>query len=153
MTQPTISPDGHWRWDGHNWVPNQPAASAQGYSSAPGYGAVPGYAGQPGYPPYPLPSANATDGKAIASLVCAVVHGCGLGSIAAVVLGHMSRKEARQQGRQPSGLALAGIILGYVGIAGMLLVLALFVVGIGTSVHMGHLHTTCVINNGPPHPC
>ncbi len=61
----------------------------------------------------------------MAALVC----GCGLGSIAAVVLGHMSRSEARREGRAPSGMALAGLIIGYLGIALVVIFLAVLLVG------------------------
>jgi hypothetical protein len=77
--------------------------------------------------PYGQPMAAArTNGYAIASLVC------GIGgvvvfpvSIAAIVLGHIARREIRQTGEAGSGMATAGLILGYVEIVlGVLLVLA-----------------------------
>ncbi|HUR15121.1 MAG TPA: DUF4190 domain-containing protein [Mycobacteriales bacterium] len=118
MTQPLdpyLSPDGQWRWDGTQWVPAAPVL----------------------YPPQPLygapPAPSQHDGKAIASLVCALVGGCGIGSIAAVVLGHQSRREARQAHREPSGLALAGVIIGYVGIAALVVVAAVFMIGASVS--------------------
>jgi hypothetical protein len=37
--------------------------------------------------------------------------------VVAVILGHLSRSDARKKGREPSGLALAGLILGYLGLA------------------------------------
>ena len=124
-TQPQFSPDGRWKWDGHTWIPNdQP-----GYPAGPGYfPAAPGYPATPSYPAYGAPQPSAHDGKAIGSLVCALV-GCGIGSIAAVVLGHMSRSEAKRQNREPSGLALAGLIIGYLGIAAMVAILGVFAVG------------------------
>jgi hypothetical protein len=128
VSEPTVSPDGQWRWDGHQWVPNQPTT---GYPPAP-------------YLPAPAPSS--TDGKAVASLVLGLVGLCGIGSLLAVILGHLSRREARQQGRQPSGLALAGIILGYVGLVGVLLLAAFFLVG--ANVH-GEFHTTQVCQVTP----
>lgn len=63
----------------------------------------------------PVPSGS--DGKAIASLVLSIAWLGGLGSIAGVVLGHASETESRRSGRRPSGLALAGQVIGYVGIA------------------------------------
>ncbi|MDP2775213.1 MAG: hypothetical protein Q8O61_16800 [Nocardioides sp.] len=54
-----ISPDGNWRWDGHNWVPNTPAQQPQQpqqppygqqpYGQAP-YGQPPAYPQQPQQP-------------------------------------------------------------------------------------------------------
>ena len=118
--QPQISPDGRWKWDGHAWIPNvQPG---YGYPAAPSYPPVGTYAS------YGAPQPSANDGKAIASLVCAII-GCGIGSIAAVILGHMSRSEARRQNREPSGLALAGLIIGYLGIAALVFIVGVFAVG------------------------
>lgn len=43
-----ISPDGNWRWDGHNWVPNRPAPQAAQPYGQPTYGQMPyGYAQPP----------------------------------------------------------------------------------------------------------
>ena len=71
-----------------------------------------------------------TNGLAVASLVLGIVGWwpCGIGSIVAIVLGFVARSQIRSsQGRQGGdGLALAGIILGFVGIG---LVILLFVVG------------------------
>jgi hypothetical protein len=97
-TAPQLSPDGQWWWDGYRWVP------AHGY--------VPW---QGGYGGPPAPATN--DGLAIASLVCSLVWVGGLGSIAGIVLGHLSRSRAQREGRAPSGMSLAGIIAGYVGAA------------------------------------
>lgn len=108
---PQYSPDGRWWWDGTQWLPAQP----QGY----------------GYAPYPYAQPQPTDGKAIASLVTGIVWFWGLGSIAAVILGHLSRSEAKNQNRNPSGMALAGLILGYVGIVGAILLVSLVLVGTG----------------------
>jgi type IV pilus assembly protein PilA len=52
---------------------------------------------------------------AVASLVLGILWLLGFGSIAAVVLGHLSRRRAAHEGRPKSGLALAGLILGYLG--------------------------------------
>lgn len=101
MTAPQqYSPDGRWWWDGVQWVPVAPA---------------------------PVPQGN--DGKAIASLVCGIVWVCGLASVPAVVLGHLSRRDAKRAGREPSGLSLAGLILGYVGLAGAVVLIALGALG------------------------
>jgi len=63
-----------------------------------------------------------TDGKAIGSLVCGIlgltIFSC-LAGIPAIILGHMSRSEIRKSmGRlKGEGLALAGLIMGYVSFA------------------------------------
>lgn len=60
-----ISPDGAWRWDGHNWVPNTPAAPAapeppQPQAQQPAYGQPYGQPQQPyGQPQQPYGQAPA----------------------------------------------------------------------------------------------
>lgn len=93
---PQLSPDGLWWWDGYQWVPAQ------------------GGPGWSGYGPPQQPATN--DGLGIASLVCSLVWVAGLGSIVGIVLGHVSRARAQREGRQPGGVSLAGIIVGYVGL-------------------------------------
>ena len=83
-----------------------------------------GHRGQHGYPPpgaefYPgySPAAK-TNGTAIAALATGIVGWTVVpffASIAAVVLGHVARAQIRRTGEQGSGLALAGLILGYTG--------------------------------------
>jgi hypothetical protein len=80
--------------------------------------------------------AERTNGMAIAAIAC------GLGQllvgfpagIAAIILGHKARRQIRQTGEQGDGLALTGLILGYVGTIGLVLLvaLALLVVAVGT---------------------
>jgi hypothetical protein len=112
-----------------------PGYAPPGYGPAAGYGPAPGYAPAPGYPAGPgyVPAVRPTNSLAIAALVC------GIGQavlwlpagIAAVVLGHMARGQIRRTGENGSGMALAGLILGYIGIGltiiGIILVVILIV--------------------------
>lgn len=69
--------------------------------------------------PQGTPALN--NGLAITAFVAAFVF-----PPAAVVLGHVSHHEAKVAGRQPSGLATAGLVLGYIFIAlGILLAIVL----------------------------
>jgi type IV pilus assembly protein PilA len=72
-----------------------------------------------------------TSGKAIASLVCGIF-GFFLGSIAAVILGHMALSEIRKSaGRlRGAGIATAGLVLGYLGIAVIPLILIIAAIAI-----------------------
>ena len=65
-----------------------------------------------GYPPQPV---AATNGLAIVSLVSALVWFVWVGSLAAIIFGHVAlgqieRAEGRQTGR---GIAIAGLVIGY----------------------------------------
>lgn len=97
------SADGMWEWDGTRWVP-APAGA-------------PSPAGP--WPATYLPTAP-TNSLAIVSLVagvlswvlCPIVAG-----IVAVITGHVARRQMRASGESGGGLALAGLILGYVHLA------------------------------------
>ncbi len=82
-------------------------------------------------PPAQVPPAYAvaqTNGLAIAALVCGIVWMGGLGSIHARVLGYTARNQIDASGGREGGrgLAVAGIVLGWVGVAGMLLLILAF---------------------------
>jgi O-antigen/teichoic acid export membrane protein len=69
---------------------------------------------EPGHNPYPP---RGTNGLAIASLVTSLVWACGISSIAAIVCGHIARSQIKRTGEQGAGMALAGLIIGYLGVA------------------------------------
>lgn len=106
-----------------------------GYGPAqPGY-PPPGY----GYPGYGYPAApTATNGLAIASLIVSVMAVSGLcfygvGGLLGVVgaiLGHVARRQIRQQGGAGDGMALAGVITGWVATA----IAVLAIIGIGALI-------------------
>jgi len=60
-----------------------------------------------------------TNGKAIASLICGVFAFMLPASIAAIILGHISLSEIRKSAGRigGAGIATAGLILGYIGVA------------------------------------
>lgn len=73
-------------------------------------------------PPYlyvAAPVGPKTNGLAIASLVCslATFMFCGVGSILGIVFGHIARHQTKRTGDAGSGMALAGLIIGYVTLA------------------------------------
>jgi Domain of unknown function (DUF4190) len=112
---------------------NSPGYAPPGYAPQPTYPATayPGGA-YPGYAPPVLAPAQSTNGMAIASLVlslCGLVS-CGLTGLVGAILGHVSRRQIRERGEGGDGLALAGIIsgwiifgLGVVGVAGYIVLI------------------------------
>ena len=93
----------------------QPASGQPAYGQPAGYGqqppyGQPPYGGQPGYgQPMYVPVVATTNTMAILALVFAFVF-----SPAAIVLGHIAKKQIRQTGEQGEGLATAGLWLGYI---------------------------------------
>jgi hypothetical protein len=82
----------------------------QGYPQA-GYPQYPAYPQQPGYYPV-VGAAGQTNTMAVLSLVFAFIF-----SPLAIIFGHIARKQIRERGEGGSGLATAGLVLGYVFLA------------------------------------
>lgn len=67
---------------------------------------------------YAPPVQSQTSGLAVASLVCSIIWFLGLGSLLAVIFGFVARKQIKESGgtKGGDGLAIAGIVIGFVGI-------------------------------------
>lgn len=99
-----------------------PGAAAPAYA-APGY-AAPGY-GAPGYPVMPVARTNTM-------AILALVFGIGGGWLG-ILFGHMALSQIRRTGEQGRGLALAGLICGYVG-AGFWLIVIIVSIAVNASL-------------------
>jgi hypothetical protein len=53
---------------------------------------------------------------AFASLVCGIIWVLGIGSVCAVILGHLALRRVRRTGQAGRALAVAGLVLGYAGV-------------------------------------
>lgn len=111
-------------WGANPEDPNQqPPPPPPGSGQAPYQpygGAANPYGGSAPYQP-PRP----TNGLAIAAMVVSIVSlllCCGSTGIVGAIMGHVARKQARQRNEQGEGMALAGIIVGWIAFA-------LFVIG------------------------
>ncbi len=113
-----------------SYPPQQPSypPPPPSYSPAPG---GPQYAPPPqgygyGYPAPPM--APATSGWAIASLICGII---GF-SILAIIFGYIGRNEIKNSGGRLTGdgLALAGLIIGWIELALGILLFALIIISI-----------------------
>lgn len=92
---------------------------------------------QPAYPPTPYgaypqqpyyyPQSRGTNGLAIASLVLGVLWLYWIGSILALIFGYVARRQIKRSGQDGNGLAIAGIVLGWIGVAVMVVVIILLV--------------------------
>ncbi len=145
-----------------------PPPPSPGYAYAVPSLPPPAYGGAPAsptvYPGAPVVLVGQrTNALAVASLVLGIVWVFGIGSILAVIFGFVARRQIRQSGGHESGegMALAGLILGFLGVLGLLLWIALFAV-VGTTItgchnEVGNLnHVTCtqfhttVATSAPP---
>jgi uncharacterized membrane protein len=83
-------------------------------------GPLGGAAHYPGawYPPRQAARAG-TNSMAVAALVCGIAEffTMGLTAVPAIVLGHAARRQLRRTGQSGDAMALAGLILGWAGIA------------------------------------
>lgn len=84
------------------------------------------------YAPLIIPSVVPTSGFAIASLILGLATFLtgGISGIFAVVFGHLAARETKSGARNGHGMAVAGLILGYVAIAGWILFLLLLSIGV-----------------------
>jgi hypothetical protein len=88
-----------------------------------------------GYMPVAQP--QRTNSLAVGSLIC------GIGqlfvwtpaSIAAVIMGHAARRQIRQNGEAGDGMAVAGLVLGWIGIALTLLFVFILIVAVAATSH------------------
>lgn len=102
-----------------NQPPNYPPPEGDGYQ--------PGTSGGYGYPPpWPqYPQAVGTNGFAIASIVCAAVGlAClGTGSFLGIIFGIVALNQIKRTGQGGRGLAIAGIVIGSVVTAGLVILI------------------------------
>ncbi|MEX0654054.1 MAG: DUF4190 domain-containing protein [Phycisphaeraceae bacterium] len=88
-------------------------------------------------PPYsPAPAVGETSGKAIAALIVSclgIFSSCGLLGIVGIILGNQALSEIRaSQGRLTGdGLAKAGVIIGWIGVALVILAMLMFCLWFG----------------------
>ncbi|HEY6424059.1 MAG TPA: DUF4190 domain-containing protein [Pseudonocardiaceae bacterium] len=121
-TPPYPSPPPEPEWGAHN--PDASGATTPSHPHGqppPGYPSSYGY-GYPGYSNYP--TQRPTNGLAIASMVLGIIWIYWIGSILALIFGYIARQQIRERGEGGAGMAMAGIVLGWVGVG----VLAIFIV-------------------------
>jgi len=127
----------------------QPAAPAYGQPAAPAYGqpAAPAY-GQPAYgqtaPGYAQPAGAKTNVLAIVSLIASIagfVIAWGIGSIVGIICGHISLNQIKKTGEQGRGLAVAGLIVGYIGLALAILSVIILAIVFGSIAASGGFTT------------
>jgi hypothetical protein len=107
---------GWWQASDGNWYPPD---QRPGYAAPPpGYGMPTAY-GQPTGYGYAAPVAKTTNGVAIAALIlgCAQFFVWVLSGIPAIICGHIALSQIKRTGQEGRGMAIAGLVLGYIGLA------------------------------------
>jgi hypothetical protein len=103
----------------------QPAYGQPGYGQQ-GYGtAYPGYTGYTGYTTPGVPGGQRSNGLAVGSMVVSIIglalSWCwgvgGLLGLLGAILGHVAQRQIRERGESGNGMALAGIICGWIALA------------------------------------
>lgn len=117
--------------------PAYPQSTAPAYDKtvAPAYGAAPAYS-PPAYSPQGYGTPTGEDKwnvLAIISLVSAFFV-----SLAAVICGHLALSQIKKTGERGRGLAIAGLVLGYLGLVAGLIAIIFFVVFIVAAVNSGY---------------
>ncbi|HEX9683477.1 MAG TPA: DUF4190 domain-containing protein [Acidimicrobiales bacterium] len=109
-------------WDGQEWHERFRPAEGVGISGAPG---VPGPA-----------QGSSVNGLAIASMVLGIVWLWWLGSILALIFGYIAKRRIDEsQGRQTGrGMAVAGIVLGWIGVAFLVLIIVIAIAASDSTV-------------------
>lgn len=103
-------------------TPDQPGAPVPPASQpAPAYGA-PAY----GQPAYAQPSTAKTNTLAIVSLVSSFFI-----SIVGIITGHIALSQIKKTGEQGRGLAIAGLIIGYIGLVVGIIVAIFWIAALG----------------------
>jgi hypothetical protein len=128
--QPEQAPPSPWQ-PGYT---NEPPPTNEGY-----YQAAPPPQMQPmppqyqhpqQYPPFPYVVVRPTNGMAIASMVLGILWLYWIGSILALIFGYVARNEIRKNGQGGDGMAIAGIVLGWVGVG---ILTAVLIIGAATA--------------------
>jgi Domain of unknown function (DUF4190) len=117
---------GWWQASDGNWYPPD---------QQPGYGAAYGTPAGYGYGYPAQAAASSTNGFAIASLICSVLAflTC-FTAVLGIIFGHVALSQIKRSGEGGRGLAIAGLIVGYLGILlFVVLIVALFALGDSTS--------------------
>jgi hypothetical protein len=88
----------------------------------PPYGPYPPPYGYPYVPPRP------TNGLAIAAMICGIVGVCSPIGILALIFGNIAKRQIRESGEQGDGMATAGVVLGWIGVAATIVWIAYYII-------------------------
>jgi hypothetical protein len=111
-----------------------PDPQQQPQQPPPPYAPYPQY----GYTPYNFPPPRPTNGLAIAAMVLGIVGVCNPVSVLGLIFGMIAKRQIRERDEQGDGMATAGIVLGWIGVASIvfwILYIVFFIGVVGTAVN------------------
>lgn len=116
---PASSPYPVPQYPANQYPAGQDPYAQGGYGSPypPQYGAYPQYG-------YAVP--RPTNGMAVASMVLGILWLGWLGSLLALIFGYIARQQIRERGESGDGMAVAGIVLGWIGAATFVMYILFF---------------------------
>jgi hypothetical protein len=65
----------------------------------------------------------------IASMVLGILWIYWIGSILALIFGYIARRQIRESGQVGGGMAVAGIVLGWIGVGTLVLIIGVYAIG------------------------
>ena len=95
-------------------------------------------------PAYGQPTGAKTNVLAIVSLIASIagiVIAWGIGSIVGIICGHISLSQIKKTGEEGRGMAVAGLIVGYIGLALAILSVIIIAIIFGTIAASGGFTT------------
>jgi Domain of unknown function (DUF4190) len=121
--------------------PVPPASPSYSAPEPPAYGQPAAAYGQPAG--YGQPVAGKTNTLAIVSLVASLIGlVSGVGFIVGIICGHLALSQIKKTGEEGRGLAIAGLIIGYVGILISIILTIVFIALFATLATDGILYST-----------
>jgi hypothetical protein len=94
----------------------------------------PPYAPYPqyGYAPYGFPPPRPTNGLAIAAMIIGIVGVCSPVAILGLVFGMIAKRQIAERGEGGEGMATAGIVLGWIGVASIVFWVGYIIIWVNT---------------------
>ena len=77
----------------------------------------------PYQPTYPVVAPRATNGMAIAAMVLGILWLYWVGSILALIFGYIALNQIKQRHESGRGMAIAGVVLGWIGVGTLVIVI------------------------------
>jgi hypothetical protein len=103
--------------------------------------------GPPFYPPSqyshpyyggPSVSQRTTNGLAITAMVLGILWIWWVGSVLALIFGYIARKQIKENGQNGDGMAIAGIVLGWIGVGTLVIIAIVAIAGAGSGSSSGY---------------